>query len=111
MSKPRAPKPAIKPVTDAPPKGASKAAPKNTSAAKDEAAAPKKAGKEAALETAREEGATGSGVADPSPAPDSSPAANSQPPAEAKEKPARPRPHPDPTRYGDWEKNGRAIDF
>jgi hypothetical protein len=20
-------------------------------------------------------------------------------------------PHPDPTRYGDWEKNGRCIDF
>ena len=36
-----------------------------------------------------------------------------------KEKPpAKPRPvevggrdGPDPTRYGDWEKNGRAIDF
>lgn len=23
----------------------------------------------------------------------------------------RPKPHPDPTRYGDWEKNGRCIDF
>ncbi|WP_419481796.1 DUF1674 domain-containing protein [Dokdonella sp.] len=22
-----------------------------------------------------------------------------------------PTPHPDPTRYGDWEKNGRCIDF
>lgn len=21
------------------------------------------------------------------------------------------RPRPDPTRYGDWEKNGRCIDF
>ncbi|MEE3291844.1 MAG: DUF1674 domain-containing protein [Pseudomonadota bacterium] len=20
-------------------------------------------------------------------------------------------PHPDPTRFGDWEKNGRCIDF
>jgi hypothetical protein len=32
------------------------------------------------------------------------------------EKPARPveiggRQGPDPTRYGDWEKNGRCIDF
>jgi hypothetical protein len=25
--------------------------------------------------------------------------------------PARERPAPDPTRYGDWEKNGRCIDF
>lgn len=24
---------------------------------------------------------------------------------------ARPAPQPDPTRYGDWEKNGRCIDF
>jgi hypothetical protein len=21
------------------------------------------------------------------------------------------KPHPDPTRYGDWERNGRCIDF
>ena len=21
------------------------------------------------------------------------------------------KPHPDPTRFGDWEKNGRCIDF
>jgi len=25
--------------------------------------------------------------------------------------PAPERPAPDPTRYGDWEKNGRCIDF
>ncbi|WP_083966310.1 DUF1674 domain-containing protein [Dyella thiooxydans] len=25
--------------------------------------------------------------------------------------PAEERPAPDPTRYGDWEKNGRCIDF
>jgi hypothetical protein len=36
----------------------------------------------------------------------------------AKKKPEDPRPRevggrkgPDPTRYGDWEKNGRCIDF
>ncbi len=75
MSKPRA----TKPVTDAPPKGAAKPAPQDTSAPRDKAAV---------LEKARKEGAVA-----------------------AKEKPARPRPHPDPTRYGDWEKNGRCIDF
>ena len=40
-------------------------------------------------------------------------------PAESRTVPARPaqggaapeRPAPDPTRYGDWEKNGRCIDF
>jgi hypothetical protein len=40
-------------------------------------------------------------------------------PAESNAVPARPaeggsapeRPAPDPTRYGDWEKNGRCIDF
>ncbi|MEI7038005.1 DUF1674 domain-containing protein [Fulvimonas yonginensis] len=40
-------------------------------------------------------------------------------PAESAVVPARPaeggaapeRPAPDPTRYGDWEKNGRCIDF
>ncbi|MGH8157023.1 MAG: DUF1674 domain-containing protein [Rhodanobacter sp.] len=48
--------------------------------------------------------------------------AESQPvsvPAEATAVPERPaqdkapveRPAPDPTRYGDWEKNGRCIDF
>lgn len=28
----------------------------------------------------------------------------------ATDKPEQP-PRPDPTRYGDWEKNGRCIDF
>ncbi|MBA2078599.1 MAG: DUF1674 domain-containing protein [Rhodanobacter sp.] len=39
-------------------------------------------------------------------------------PAKPAAEPARPageraaeRPAPDPTRYGDWEKNGRCIDF
>jgi hypothetical protein len=36
-------------------------------------------------------------------------------PAAAPDTAAKPRqverPHPDPTRYGDWEKNGRCIDF
>jgi len=38
-------------------------------------------------------------------------------PAETSAVPAGPdklpveRPAPDPTRYGDWEKNGRCIDF
>jgi len=27
------------------------------------------------------------------------------------EKTSTERPAPDPTRYGDWEKNGRCIDF
>jgi hypothetical protein len=48
--------------------------------------------------------------------PESTPASA---PAEAAVVPARPaegeagtkRPAPDPTRYGDWEKNGRCIDF
>ncbi|HTC27127.1 DUF1674 domain-containing protein [Dyella sp.] len=30
-------------------------------------------------------------------------------PSQEKEKDGRPA--PDPTRYGDWEKNGRCIDF
>jgi hypothetical protein len=29
----------------------------------------------------------------------------------APEKTPAERPAPDPTRYGDWEKNGRCIDF
>ena len=29
----------------------------------------------------------------------------------AQDKTAAERPVPDPTRYGDWEKNGRCIDF
>lgn len=40
-------------------------------------------------------------VAEPVPAP--------RPPAPAKE--IGGRGGPDPTRYGDWEKNGRCIDF
>jgi hypothetical protein len=28
-----------------------------------------------------------------------------------RDKPQVERPAPDPTRYGDWEKNGRCIDF
>jgi hypothetical protein len=50
---------------------------------------------------------------------------NSQPADDSRTVPAEPavapdtaakprpgeRPHPDPTRYGDWEKNGRCIDF
>jgi hypothetical protein len=35
--------------------------------------------------------------------------ANQDAAAKPAEKPAAPR--PDPTRYGDWEKNGRCIDF
>lgn len=39
-----------------------------------------------------------------------------QPPAPATPAPAAPKEYggrngPDPTRYGDWEKNGRCIDF
>ena len=32
-------------------------------------------------------------------------------PAGDKGEAATERPAPDPTRYGDWEKNGRCIDF
>ena len=32
-------------------------------------------------------------------------------PAGEKGETATERPAPDPTRYGDWEKNGRCIDF
>ena len=36
-------------------------------------------------------------------------------PADRVARPSEPEPrqtgHPDPTRYGDWEKNGRCIDF
>ena len=43
-----------------------------------------------------------------------------QPPSDEASAPARPEPKPreiggrngpEPTRYGDWEKNGRCIDF
>ena len=42
--------------------------------------------------------------------------AQPEPAPEALPPPTRPRAHggrpgPDPTRYGDWEKNGRCIDF
>ncbi|MAI10619.1 MAG: hypothetical protein CBD27_09695 [Rhodospirillaceae bacterium TMED167] len=33
------------------------------------------------------------------------------PQPEADEKTETPAPKPDPTRYGDWEKGGRCIDF
>lgn len=34
------------------------------------------------------------------------------PPAEPKPEPVKePGPKPDPTRFGDWEMNGRCIDF
>nr|WP_255674240.1 DUF1674 domain-containing protein [Frateuria soli] len=46
------------------------------------------------------------------PAPASAPAEQPAVPARPAEGEARPeRPAPDPTRYGDWEKNGRCIDF
>ncbi|MFA6231911.1 MAG: DUF1674 domain-containing protein [Rhodanobacter sp.] len=46
------------------------------------------------------------------PAPASVPAeATVVPVTSVKEKTAGDRPAPDPTRYGDWEKNGRCIDF
>jgi len=35
----------------------------------------------------------------------------SVPAVPATEKTPSERPAPDPTRYGDWEKNGRCIDF
>ena len=44
------------------------------------------------------------------------PAAPPPSPQSLSDKPARPKeiggpPGPEPTRYGDWEKNGRCIDF
>ncbi|MEO8809326.1 MAG: DUF1674 domain-containing protein [Rhodanobacter sp.] len=39
------------------------------------------------------------------------PATASVAPATAPETAVVQRPVPDPTRYGDWEKNGRCIDF
>jgi len=33
------------------------------------------------------------------------------PASRVQDKAPEPRPAPDPTRYGDWEKNGRCIDF
>lgn len=46
------------------------------------------------------------------PRPASAPAENASVPAQpAGEPAAKERPALDPTRYGDWEKNGRCIDF
>ena len=49
----------------------------------------------------------------PSQGPDTSPDAASDPSDEEKQRPREigGRDGPDPTRYGDWEKNGRCIDF
>ena len=53
----------------------------------------------------------------PQDAPESAqPATTADPASSAAETPPRPpefggRDGPDPTRYGDWEKNGRCIDF
>ncbi len=45
--------------------------------------------------------------------PDTSPEAAPDKPGEEKQRPREigGRDGPDPTRYGDWEKNGRCIDF
>lgn len=50
--------------------------------------------------------------AKPAPKPAAAPEPRREPPAE-KPAPAEigGRAGPDPTRYGDWEKNGRCIDF
>lgn len=50
--------------------------------------------------------------AKPAPKPAAAPEPRREPPA-AKPAPAEigGRAGPDPTRYGDWEKNGRCIDF
>ena len=54
----------------------------------------------------------GETVQTPEPHPDASPA---EPPEQAEQgrvtKEIGGREGPDPTRYGDWEKNGRCIDF
>ncbi|MDG2537634.1 DUF1674 domain-containing protein [Dyella jiangningensis] len=48
----------------------------------------------------------------PKSSPTSAPAEQATVPAvPATEKTPAERPAPDPTRYGDWEKNGRCIDF
>jgi hypothetical protein len=54
-------------------------------------------------------------------APEPAPAQAAQPPVQPRQLQPTPsgkrpieiggRPGPDPTRYGDWEKNGRCIDF
>nr|WP_199038483.1 DUF1674 domain-containing protein [Dyella sp. ASV24] len=44
--------------------------------------------------------------------PASAPAGQTTVPAvPATDKTSKEQPAPDPTRYGDWEKNGRCIDF
>ena len=50
------------------------------------------------------------------PEPAGTPADGTQPPADRAARTARPpefggRDGPEPTRYGDWEKNGRCVDF
>ncbi|GAB4193382.1 MAG: hypothetical protein OHK0024_33560 [Thalassobaculales bacterium] len=52
----------------------------------------------------------------PVPPPGEAPAADAMPPPEATAAPADPREiggptGPEPTRYGDWERNGRCTDF
>ena len=56
------------------------------------------------------------GVKDPAIIGESTPAPEKVQPGNPEQDPARPREiggreGPDPTRYGDWEKNGRCIDF
>jgi hypothetical protein len=43
--------------------------------------------------------------------PASAPAEDAVPATQGADKASPERPAPDPTRYGDWEKNGRCIDF
>lgn len=48
--------------------------------------------------------------------PDPAPLPEQRPPPSAEDASAPPReiggrPGPEPTRYGDWEKNGRCVDF
>lgn len=47
----------------------------------------------------------------PEPAPDDRPAQANPPAAPALVREIGGREGPEPTRYGDWEKNGRCIDF
>ncbi|WP_445143891.1 DUF1674 domain-containing protein [Dyella sp. Tek66A03] len=55
-------------------------------------------------------------MSDTSSQPESNPASvpsehSTVPVVPVKDKASVERPAPDPTRYGDWEKNGRCIDF
>lgn len=45
------------------------------------------------------------------PTPGAAPKASPAPAAKNGDKTAPEAPHPDPTRFGDWEKKGRCIDF